>query len=109
MIEKKHEKHVVQLTNDFYTIIPHDFGMKKPPLLDHISRLKDKVRLMENLSDIQAAYSFVSEAIGELRVKHPTDVFYNLTRANIAPLEMSSDEAKVLVAALKNTHDPAHA
>jgi poly [ADP-ribose] polymerase len=32
-------------TNRFYTLVPHDFGMKKPPLLDtaeviKVSRLK---------------------------------------------------------------------
>ena len=60
-------------------------------MLDHISRLKDKVRLMESLADIQAAYSFVSEAIQDLKIKHPSDVFYNLTRAEIQALDMKSE------------------
>jgi hypothetical protein len=31
---------IVPLTNDFYTTIPHDFGMKKPPVIDHLLRVK---------------------------------------------------------------------
>ena len=27
--------HLLDCSNKFYTLIPHDFGMKKPPLLDN--------------------------------------------------------------------------
>jgi hypothetical protein len=29
-------------SNRFYTLIPHDFGMKKPPLLDSAETIKVK-------------------------------------------------------------------
>jgi hypothetical protein len=40
---------VAPLTNDFYAAIPHDFGMKKPPVIDHLVRVKEKTRLLEYL------------------------------------------------------------
>lgn len=43
----KHKAKVVQLTNDFYKYIPHNFGLKTPPILDHLVRLKDKTRMLE--------------------------------------------------------------
>ena len=29
------DSHILDLSNRFYTLIPHDFGMKKPPLLNN--------------------------------------------------------------------------
>jgi poly [ADP-ribose] polymerase len=47
--EKEQKKHqlIVQLTNDFYNVIPHNFGMKKPPVIDHLLRVKEKTRMVE--------------------------------------------------------------
>jgi poly [ADP-ribose] polymerase len=30
------ESQILDLSNRFYTLIPHDFGMKKPPLLSNL-------------------------------------------------------------------------
>ena len=46
------QSQIVSLTNDFYVSIPHNFGMKKPPILDHLMRIKEKTRLLETLQDI---------------------------------------------------------
>lgn len=43
---------LVSLTNDFYVTIPHNFGLKKPPLLDHLMRVKEKTKVLELLQDI---------------------------------------------------------
>ena len=45
--DKKKETMLVPLSNDFYATIPHDFGMKKPPIIDHLLRVKEKTRLLE--------------------------------------------------------------
>lgn len=31
---------ILDLSNRFYTLIPHDFGMKKPPLLNNADSVK---------------------------------------------------------------------
>ena len=31
---------ILDASNRFYTLIPHDFGMKKPPLLDNLELIK---------------------------------------------------------------------
>lgn len=37
---------LLELTNKFYTIIPHDFGHKKPPLIDNAQLLQEKLQLL---------------------------------------------------------------
>lgn len=34
------ESHILDLSNRFYTLIPHDFGMKKPPLLRNLDYIQ---------------------------------------------------------------------
>lgn len=39
------EAQILDLSNRFYTLIPHDFGMKKPPLLNNL----DYIQVSETL------------------------------------------------------------
>jgi len=34
------ESQILDLSNRFYTLIPHDFGMKKPPLLNNLEYIQ---------------------------------------------------------------------
>jgi len=43
--EKAHM--IPPLTNDFYCTIPHNFGIKKPLVIDHLLRVKEKTRMLE--------------------------------------------------------------
>jgi len=36
---------LLDASNRFYTLIPHDFGMKKPPMLDNL----ELIQVMEKL------------------------------------------------------------
>ena len=46
-------------SNRFYTLIPHDFGMQKPPLLDNEDAIKTKTSMLDNLMEIEIAYSLL--------------------------------------------------
>jgi hypothetical protein len=56
------ETAITMLTNQFYTMIPHDFGAKRPVLIDHISKVKEKSRLLDQLVDIQLAQDFLLQS-----------------------------------------------
>lgn len=43
---------VNSLSTDFYSIIPHNYGVKKPVMIDHLLRVKDKLRMLDMLSAI---------------------------------------------------------
>lgn len=44
---RKHLSMLVALSNDLYCAVPHFFGIKKPPTIDHLVRIKEKTRLLE--------------------------------------------------------------
>jgi hypothetical protein len=41
--DKNKENVINALSNDFYSIIPHNYGIKKPIMIDHLLRIKDKL------------------------------------------------------------------
>ncbi len=45
----------------FFTLIPHDFGMKKPPPLDSEEIIKVKTLMVDNLLEIEVAYSLLAK------------------------------------------------
>lgn len=44
---------ILDASNRFYTLIPHDFGMKKPPMLDTKDIIKSKTEMLDNLLEIE--------------------------------------------------------
>jgi hypothetical protein len=58
--EKGKEGVINALSNDFYSIIPHNFGVKVPPKIDHLLRIKDKIKVLETLQAIQASQSQIA-------------------------------------------------
>ena len=51
---------LIELTNQFYTNIPQSFGMKKPPVIDNISILKDKIKLLDALKELEIANKYIN-------------------------------------------------
>jgi len=51
--DKGKENVIYTLSNDFYSIIPHNFGIKKPNMIDHLLRIKDKIKVLQTLSAMQ--------------------------------------------------------
>ena len=48
-------------SNRFFTLIPHDFGMKKPPILNNPDIVKNKIEMLDNLLEIEVAYSLLKD------------------------------------------------
>lgn len=46
------EQKIFDLSEHFNQTLPYDFGLKKPPSVDHLRRVKDKVKVMETISDV---------------------------------------------------------
>lgn len=92
-------------TNRFYTLVPHDFGMRKPPLLDTAEIVKSKTEMLDNLLEIEIAYSMLK---GDIKGEDPIDSHYKKLKTFIVPLEKTSDEFNRLVEFVKNTHASTH-
>ena len=46
-------------SNRFFTLIPHDFGMKTPPILNEPDYIKAKIEMLDNLLEIEVAYKLL--------------------------------------------------
>lgn len=58
-IEGPVKSQLIGHTTRFYTLIPHDFGMKAPPLLSNLEAIKTKSRMLDDLLKIEVAYSLM--------------------------------------------------
>lgn len=103
---KGSRKDLLDACNQFYTRIPHDFGLKTPPMIGSEDDLKEKIALLEALSDIQIAVKMVqSSTSGD---EHPLDRQYQSLHCQLQPLDTSSNEYQVVSRYLQSTHAPTH-
>lgn len=69
-------------SNRFFTLIPHDFGLKTPPLLDNTEIINSKVQMLDSLLEIEIAYNLLKGGAGDEELD-PLDVHYSSLKANI--------------------------
>uniref|UniRef100_A0A8C3B0C5 Poly [ADP-ribose] polymerase n=1 Tax=Cyclopterus lumpus TaxID=8103 RepID=A0A8C3B0C5_CYCLU len=106
--KKGNSRELLEACNQFYTRIPHDFGLKTPPVIHTEDELKEKISLLEALSDIQIAVKMVqSSKDGD---EHPLDRQYSSLHCQMQPLDSSSHEYTVSVVEkyLQSTHATTH-
>ncbi|XP_041716326.1 poly [ADP-ribose] polymerase 1 [Coregonus clupeaformis] len=101
------ESHILDLSNRFYTLIPHDFGMKKPPLLSNLDYIQAKVQMLDNLLDIEVAYSLLKGG-AEDNKKDPIDINYEKLKTKIEVVDKTTEEAEIILKYVKNTHAATH-
>ncbi|XDC80304.1 hypothetical protein R6Z07F_011477 [Ovis aries] len=101
------DSHILDLSNRFYTLIPHDFGMKKPPLLNNANSVQAKVEMLDNLLDIEVAYSLLRGGSDDSS-KDPIDVNYEKLKTDIKVVDKDSEEAEIIRKYVKNTHATTH-
>ncbi len=66
LADEKHDMSYAQameeISNSYYTIIPHAFGRQRPPMIATEERLKKEITLLESLSDMEIAIEIMKEA-----------------------------------------------
>ncbi|XP_024617108.1 poly [ADP-ribose] polymerase 2 isoform X2 [Neophocaena asiaeorientalis asiaeorientalis] len=102
----QHGRALVEACNEFYTRIPHDFGLRTPPLIRTEKELSDKVQLLEALGDIEIAIKLVRTELQS--PEHPLDQHYRKLHCALHPLDHESYEFKVISQYLQSTHAPTH-
>uniref|UniRef100_A0A3B3CSP4 Poly [ADP-ribose] polymerase n=1 Tax=Oryzias melastigma TaxID=30732 RepID=A0A3B3CSP4_ORYME len=103
--KKGSSRDLLEACNQFYTRIPHDF-LRPPPVIRTDAELKEKISLLEALSDIQIAVKMVQSAADS--DEHPLDRHYHSLKCNLLPLDSTSSEFKVIEKYLQSTHAPTH-
>ncbi|XP_062061525.1 poly [ADP-ribose] polymerase 2 isoform X2 [Lepus europaeus] len=102
----QHGRVLLEACNEFYTRIPHDFGLRTPPLIRTEKELSDKVQLLETLGDIEIAIKLVKTELQS--PEHPLDQHYRNLHCSLHPLDHESYEFKVISQYLQSTHAPTH-
>ncbi|XP_038210310.1 poly [ADP-ribose] polymerase-like [Zerene cesonia] len=102
---KANNNKIVDATNRFYTLIPHNFGTNNPPLLDSIDAITNKIQMLDNLLEIEIAYSLLQS---DDKSACPIESHYKKLKTDIEPLAKDSEEFKMISEYIKNTHAATH-
>lgn len=100
---------VEQLSNRYYSLIPHDFGRNRPPVIGTNELLKKEIDLLESLSDMKEATDMLKKSL-----KDDTDVdrldrqFQGLGLDEMEALDSQSAEFTELSGYLNKTRGALH-
>lgn len=69
---------IAELSDAYYTVIPHVFGRNRPPVIGSDDRLKKEIALLDSLSDMEIANALMKESKDdEGEAIHPLDRQYS--------------------------------
>lgn len=108
VIGQSDRKKLEQLSGEFYTVIPHDFGFKKMRdfVIDTPQKLKFKLEMVEALSEIELATKLLKNDIQ--MQEDPLCSHYQCLGCELMPLEVDSEEFSMIARYMKNTHAKTH-
>ena len=93
---KDGEGDLAQLSSQFYTVIPHDFGRNIPPTISTLEDVQQKFDDLATLGDIEIAQALQKTVKNESEeALHPLDLQYGLLRCKLEHLKPSSHDYKV--------------
>ncbi|CAF9916233.1 MAG: hypothetical protein ALECFALPRED_010570 [Alectoria fallacina] len=95
-------------SNEFYTIIHHDFGRSRPPVTWSDEMLKKELNLMESLSDMKIAHTIMKGTKGQDTVNTLDRHYSGLGLQEMIPLNITSDEFTLLQDYLIKSHGHTH-
>ncbi|KAK6000311.1 hypothetical protein QM012_003943 [Aureobasidium pullulans] len=82
-----------QLSNQYYSYIPHSFGRNRPPIIRTLEMLKPEIELLDSLSDLKNADEILKKAKETASQIHPLDSrFRGLGMQEMQALSPSSKE-----------------
>ncbi|KAL5000285.1 poly polymerase catalytic domain-containing protein [Aspergillus recurvatus] len=97
-----------QLSNRYFTTIPHVFGRNRPPVLDNQTYIKREIELLETLTDMEITNSILKDA-SKMEDVNPLDSQYaGLGMQEMTPLDHASNEFKELEKYLSGTRGATH-
>ncbi|XP_068632575.1 poly [ADP-ribose] polymerase-like [Battus philenor] len=100
------EPKIAEASNKFYSLVPHNFGINPPKLLNNTEIIKRKIEMLDSLLDIEIAYKLLHSLSDGLL--SPIESHYLKLKTDIKPLHRSSPDFELISTYLKNTHAPTH-
>eukprot|EP00727_Mastigamoeba_balamuthi_P003330 m51a1_g12995 putative nad+:protein(adp-ribosyl)- adprt (394) ;mRNA; f:417-2028 len=102
----KRSASIMDCTNRFFTLIPHAFGRRRPPIIDNFATLREKRALLETLEEMDVAGRVI--AMQDDIKENPADVRYRELHSDIEPVPRGSPEAAMVADYVRNSHAPTH-
>ncbi|CAG0891554.1 unnamed protein product, partial [Darwinula stevensoni] len=99
-------KELVRACSDYYTRIPHYFGMSVPPVIRTPGMVRKELELLEALGDIQLALDMFS-SIPNASL-HPADQRYKSLCCTMKHVDPSQQDYKIVEKYLQSTHAVTH-
>lgn len=109
VLKKEKSGNLKELSSKFYTVIPHDFGRKIPPVIGDEETLRSKMDMLLVLGDIEIAQELQKEKDKKMEAEkgdmlpNPLDVEYGLLNCELEYLDKKSPEYKVIETYTNNT------
>lgn len=104
-IEGKKNKKIEEVTSRFYTVIPHAFGRRVPPVIDTMELLAKKFEMLNVLGDIEIAQTLqkVDASKSGKLAPHPADAHYASLGAELDFVDSKSKEFDMIQTYIENT------
>ncbi|KAF7175276.1 hypothetical protein CNMCM7691_007316 [Aspergillus felis] len=96
------------LSNRYFTTIPHMFGRNRPPVLASDQQIKTEVDLLEALTDMGVANEIMKESRDAEMMNQLDRQYQGLGMQEMTPLNRSSAEFRELEAYLNNSRGSTH-
>ncbi|XP_033328280.2 poly-(ADP-ribose) polymerase [Megalopta genalis] len=97
---------LIDASNRFYNLIPHNFGVSGPKILDNPEEIRAKCDMLDALLEMEIAYSLLHSKVDSS--KNPLDAHYKQLNADIKVLDKEGEEYKLIEEYVKNTHAATH-
>ncbi len=97
---------ILDASNRFYTLIPHDFGLKTLTILNTAEIIKEKTDMLNNLLEIEIAYNIIKT--DKSADVDPLDQHYKKLKCDIDLLSSDTDEFDYILKYVRNTHAATH-
>jgi len=96
---------LMDLTSQFYTLIPHAFGRSRGPVLDSMDKVQEKYEMLNTLADIEQAQAMQKQRSSTQQQVHPADLHYQQLAADLVLVDptKSKKEYTCIQAYIKNT------
>ncbi|XP_044314316.1 poly [ADP-ribose] polymerase isoform X1 [Drosophila rhopaloa] len=98
---------LIDATNRFYTLIPHNFGIESPTIIETHKQIEDLRQMLDSLAEIEIAYNLIKREDSTDNI-HPLDKHYGQLKTELVALDKSSEEFSILRQYVKNTHASTH-
>lgn len=93
-------------TSAFYTLIPHDFGFRCPPLINSVVMLKEKMEMLDALAQLEVSSALLSRDKSE--AANVLDTTYAALNCELTPLQRMDAEFQLVEEYARNTTGSTH-